>query len=58
MSLYSPSALADERIRDLQADARHRRLLALASCCRPAAWHRAASRLRAALRSTPACATC
>ena len=43
------AALAEEHIRDLRSAAARYRLIALARCCRPAAWQRAATRARAAL---------
>jgi RecB family endonuclease NucS len=44
------SALAAEHTRDLTRTAERSRLAALAACCRPAAWGRAASHLAATAR--------
>ena len=43
------SAFADERIREMHATAARSRLIALARCCQPTTWVRAATRARATL---------
>jgi hypothetical protein len=49
MNPIAMSALADEHIRDLHRTAARYRLAALARCCQPATWRRAASRARTSL---------
>jgi hypothetical protein len=62
---YTTELLAADRSRELRRQAATARLAALARCCRPSAWGRAARRattavlrLRAALRPGQPAATC
>ena len=52
MSLDPVSPMLEGHRRDLQREARNRRLSTLAACCRPHTWRRAAQRARLRLHRT------